>query len=161
MNPNDIIPSLLPNLEFNDLFPTYQDLVQLTERISRIDVDLNMHDLRIELEKMKRRKLRASVNNIRKEILPDNNMVAQIQYDLSTLQERVGALDMLYNNEMARISSLTHRSLSRIHHLFVTVFPYLTMPPDSHFETAQLANELLQTIQQFHTHCNTQTFTNL
>ena len=140
MNPNDIILSLTeescpllmtepPILEFNDLFPIHQDLAQLTERMSRIDVDQNTHDLRIELERMKRRKLSASVNNIRKEIFPNNNMVTQIQFGLSTLQERVGAIDILYNNEMARISSLTYRSLSRIHHLFITILPYLTMKP--------------------------------
>ena len=92
MNPNDIIPFLTEEscpllmteptiLEFNDLFPTHQDLAQLTERMSRMDVDLNTHDLRIELERMKHHKLHASVNNITKEILPNNNMVAQIQHD--------------------------------------------------------------------------------
>ena len=66
MNINGVIPSSiedscpllmaeLPLLEFSNLFPTHQDLTQLTERISIIDVDLNTHDLRIELEKMKRR----------------------------------------------------------------------------------------------------------
>ena len=143
-----------PLLEFGDLFPTYQDLTQLTERISHIYVNLNTHDLRIELERMKRRKLRTSINNIKKEIFPNSNAVAQIQYDLMNLQERVGAIEMMHNHEMARISSLTYRSLARIHHLFVTIFPHLTMPPDNHYETAQLANKL---IQQFHA----QTFTNL
>jgi len=40
-----------PLLEFGDLLPTHQDLTQLTERISHIDVNLNTHDLRIELKK--------------------------------------------------------------------------------------------------------------
>ena len=172
MNPSDLIPSLpeeacpiltteITNLEFNDLFPTYQDLSQMTDRMNCLDINMNTHRLRLELEKMKRRKLRASVNNIKHEIHPNTDEVNRIQYDLSILQERVGVLDMIFNNEMARISSLTYRSLSRIHHLIITILPYLTMPPDNHFETAQLANELLRTIQQFHAHCNIQTFTNL
>ena len=146
-----------PLLEFGDLFPTHQDLTQLTERISHIDINLNTHDLRIELERMKRRKLRTSINNIKKEILPNSNAVAQLQHDLMNLQERVGAIEMMHNHEMARISSLTYRSLARIHHLFLTILPHLIIPPDNHFETMQLANELIRTIQQLHA----QTFTNL
>ena len=172
MNPSDLISPLseetcplisneITDLEFNNLFPTYQDLNQLTDRINRLDIDMNTHNLRLELERMKRRKLRASFNNIKQEIHPHNDEINRIQYDLSTQQERVGALDMIFNSEIARLSSLTYRSLSRIHHLIITILPYLSMPPDNHFETAQLANELLRTIQQFHPHCNIQTITSL
>jgi len=53
MNPSDLIPSLfekacpiltteIPNLEFNDLFPTYQDLSQMTGRMNRLDIDMNI-----------------------------------------------------------------------------------------------------------------------
>ena len=106
---------------------------------------------------MKRRKLRTSINNIKKEILRNSNAVAQLQHDLMNLQERVGAIEMMHNHEMARISSLAYRSLARIHHLFVTILPHLIVPPDNHFETVQLANELIRTIQQLHA----QTFKNL
>ena len=172
MNPSELIPSLfeeacpildteIPNIEFNDLFPTYQDLSQMTDRMNRLDVDMNTHRVRLELEKMKRRKLRASMNNLKHEIHPNTEEVNQLRCDLSTLQERVGALDAIFNNELARISSLTYRSLLRIHHLMITNIHYLTMPPDDYFETAQLANELLRTIHQIHTHCNINIPTNL
>ena len=139
-----------PLLEYGNLFPTHQDLTQITERIGHIDISLNTQDLRIELERMKRRKLRTSINNIRKEILPHNNAVAQLQHDLMILQESMGALEMRHNHEMARISALTYRSLARAHHLFVAILPHLIMPPDNHFEAVQLANELIRTIQQLH-----------
>ena len=112
--------------------------------MNRLDIDMNTHRLRLELEKMKRRKLRASMNNIKHEIHPNTDKVNRIRHDLSTLQERVGALDTIFNNEMARISSLIYRSLWRIHHLMIKILPYLMMPPDNYFETAQLANELLR-----------------
>ena len=131
----------------------------MTDRMNRLDIDMNTHRVRLELEKTKRRKLRASMNNLKHEIHPNTEEVNRIRYDLSTLQERVGALDTIFNNELARISSLTYRSLLRIHHLMITIIPYLTMPPDNYFETAQLANKLLRTIQQIHAHCNIHTFT--
>jgi len=146
-----------PLLEFGDLFPTHQDLTQITERIGHIDISLNTQDLRIELERMKRRKLRTSINNIKREILPNNNAVAQLQNDLMIMRERMDALEIRHSHEMVRISSLTYRSLARVHHLFVTILPHLIMPPDNHFETVQLANELIRTIQQLHA----QTFINL
>ena len=43
----------IPNLEFNDLFPTYQDLSQMTDRMNRLDIDMNTHRVRFELEDRK------------------------------------------------------------------------------------------------------------
>ena len=68
MNPSNVDLSLSkepcplladpPTLESVDLFPTYQDLVTLNDQISRRNLDINTQNLRVEVEKIKRQKLR-------------------------------------------------------------------------------------------------------
>ena len=49
---------------------------------------------------------------------------------------------------MARLSTVTYRSLSRMHNIMISIFPYIVMPSNNHAELAQLAYELLRIIYQ-------------
>ena len=56
----------------------YQDLVNLNDQIYRINIDMNTQNLRVEVEKIKRQKLRISMKSLINEISPTNKLVTQV-----------------------------------------------------------------------------------
>ena len=58
----------IPNLESIDLVLTYQDIATLNDLISRINLDINTQNLRVEVEKIKRQKLRMTMRNLKNDI---------------------------------------------------------------------------------------------
>jgi len=61
---NDSLP-LFPEA----LLPSTEDIMLLSRKIDRLTIDVNTHNLRIELEKMKRCKLGSSLRQLKSEVL--------------------------------------------------------------------------------------------
>ena len=45
--------------------------------------------LRVEVERVKRQKLRATLKRVRREIIPPHHIIAQIRHDMASLQENL------------------------------------------------------------------------
>ena len=60
------IPVLNDSLIFDpmDLFPSSNDMLSLSKQVDQLNLDLNTQYFKIELEKLKRQKLRATLKHV-------------------------------------------------------------------------------------------------
>ena len=64
-------------LEPLDLFPTYQYITKLNDQISKLTIDLNTQNPRVEVEKVKRPKMHMLMRQIRNEMTHTNPIINQ------------------------------------------------------------------------------------
>jgi len=154
MNPNELVNDdfdglMNESLPFIpvDLFPSTDDMIILSNNIAQLTVDVNTQNLKIELEKLKRQKLGATIRRLKSDLLSLHQTVEQVQIDNKIIKEQLSALSNTMFSEMACMSARTHCCLSRLHQLLITVVPYITMPVETHHETSQLIYELLRAVQ--------------
>ena len=122
----------------------------MNSQLSQMNVDLNSQELCIRIKQAKRERLRVTLKSLKSEVALINKVIAQTQHDLSLLRERIEIVNNANISEMARLATVTYRSLSRMHSIIISIILYIVIHPYNHAELAQLAYELLRTIYQLH-----------
>jgi len=138
--------------EFHPIFPvpispSNDDIMNLSKRLDHLTIDINTQNLTIELEKMKRRKLRQSVRQLKSEILSLKQTTTQLRADNDLLREQVSTLSSTLFSEIACLTTRVHCCLGRIHQTLIAVVPYVNMPEGEHREVAQVLYEILRVMQ--------------
>ena len=97
---------------------------------------MNNKDLRSRLEKAKRQRLNITVRNIERELTLLTETVAQTQSNITMLKQQIKNLTRESNGDFARLTTVTYRSLSRMHKILIAIIPYIDMPPHNHEDLA-------------------------
>ena len=137
-----------PFLEPPVIAPSAIDFHELSSKMDQISVDVNTQHLRSKLEKCKRQRLSSTIRNIEREIAALSNTINQTQTNITKLNQQIESLVLMRNGDLAQLTTITYRCLSRMHNIIITILPYMIMPTRSHEDLAQLAHELLCTIYQ-------------
>ena len=161
LNYDATIPALLCEGNFIDeLIPINDpeivslrnDIAALTTRIEQLTIDNNTQSLRIEVERVKRRKLHSSFRQL-KHILPlPCSEVTSLRQDTENDRSAQHSINYQFGGEIDRLNTLSFRCFSRIHQLMNSMVPYLVMPPNEYSEMMQMLYELNGTLHQFYVH---------
>jgi len=121
--------------------------MNLSKQIDQLTVEVNTQNLTIEIERMKRRKLRRSFRLLKSEVFSLRQTTIQIQTDNNVLKEQISILSTTLFSEIACLTTRVHCCLGRIHQVLIAVVLYIGMPEREHREITQLLYELLRAIQ--------------
>ena len=92
-DPAPLFPELLPS-------PT-EDFICLSNMIDQLTIDVNAQNLKIELEVLKRNKLRRSVKQLKSEISTLKQIITQKQSKNDQLREQMATLNTTLFGELA------------------------------------------------------------
>jgi len=138
----------------NDPFPIFpeplptpiEDIVHLSQRLDQLSIETNTVNIKLELEKIKRRRLRKSLRQANDEILALKNELIRCNQDNIALNEHLASMSQTIFSEIACLTQRTHICLGRIHHMMVSVVPHIPMAETDHYDVAQQAVELLHAL---------------
>ena len=105
------------NLNLTDLFPPAEDTLSLDKHIEQLSIDLNSQYLKIEIEKLKRQKLKATIKRVQQKSAPIPQVLAQLQNDNAVMREQLSSISNFFASDTARISLITHCCFNRFHQL--------------------------------------------
>ena len=74
------------------LTPLFADLTTLSNQLEGLQLDAHTKSLRIEVKRAKRQKLGINLKRVKKEILPQRRLLAQIQQENTLFHSRLNAL---------------------------------------------------------------------
>jgi len=129
------------------LFPSVDTVNALSKRVEQLSIDVTTHELKIEIEKLKRKRLGTNLKRTRQSTMPVHNVIKQLQSDCNIMKEQLGAFQNVYASEIARLRIFSSCCLSRINQILISILPYIIMSPGEHHEVAQLVYELLRATQ--------------
>ena len=138
----------------NEPFPLFpqplplpvEDMVQLSQRLEQLSIEMNTVNIKLELETLKRQRLRKSLKQSKTEILVLNQALTQQNYKNIALREQMATLSSTVFSEIACLTQRTHICLGRIHHLLIAA-----MTEAEHNDLSQQAAELLRALQLIRT----------
>ena len=116
---------------------------------------MNTQNLKVEVEKLKRQRLRTTLKHMRREDISTQRVLGLFQNDNHIMQEQFSVVNNIHASEIARLSVITHCCLSHLHQISTSVIPYVNMPTSGYTELSQLTYELLRAIQQIKSAPNT------
>jgi len=110
------------------------DVMNLSKRIDQLTIEVNTQNLTIEIEQMKRRRLRRSFKLLKSEVLSLKQTTVQIQADNNVLKEQISTLSTTLFSEIACLITRVNCCHGRIHQVLIAVVPYIGMPEGEHRE---------------------------
>ena len=116
---------IYPQMEW---FPAPNDIITLSKQIENLSLNVNTQGLKLELEKMRRPKLGATLKRVKQDSIPLHRMVTQLQRDNGILRKQFSASDNIHYSETARLRVFTYCCLSRLHQILVTLIPQVRYP---------------------------------
>ena len=123
------------------------DIMNLSKLLDYLTIDLNTQNLTIEIERMKRRRLRRSFRQLKSEVLSLRHTTIQLQVNNDTLREQISTLSTILFSEIACLTTRVHCCLGLINQVLIVVVPYIGMPEGEHRKIAQILYELLRAVQ--------------
>ena len=148
---DEFLANPMPIMEPLFLPETQMSVNELSSKIEQLTLDSSTQALRIKIERAKRQKLKMSIRALKQQLsLPCPN-IATTRQEIENMQLNQSIVTDHLDREIAGINALAFRGYSRMHHLFATILPHISMPPDDHYEIMQLLQELSRNLQQFHT----------
>ena len=119
---------------------------------------MNTQNLKLEIESLKRRKLNQAIKQLKRESFSSRQLIVQIKDNNNIMKEQIATLSNALYNEIARLTMFTHCCLGRLHHIFISVAPYIRMHAENYHEVAQLLTELLRAIQLLKTNSSYESY---
>jgi len=104
-----------------DLFPTYHDIRKTSDLMDKLTIDLNTQHFWVEIERVKRQKMRLLMRHLRNKMAPADRIVDQLRQEVALLTQKMGSLTEAYNGEIARLSTVTYRCFSILHQILITI----------------------------------------
>jgi len=156
-----LLPDLVPEEPIYDeifkiddlLMPVpHPDIAELNRKIDLLTVEINTQGLRLEVEKVKRQRLQATVRQMKRDLsLPCPN-IAMLKNEIAQLHDYQNSVNYQLDGDNAKTNTLSFRSLSRICQILLALIPSNTMPSQINPEIEILLQELDTTIRQFGVH---------
>ena len=143
---NDFVSLFTEPLSFST-----EDLIQLIQLLEKLTVEVNTQNIRIELEALKRQRLRRLFKQVKAKVFTLNQTIAQQQTENAMLREQLATLNTTIISELACLTQRTHCCLGRIHHLLIVAIPRISMTKAEHNDLSQQASELLHALQLIRT----------
>jgi len=140
---NDFVSLFTEPLSFST-----EDLIQLIQLLEKLTVEVNTQNIRIELEALKRQRLRRLFKQVKAKVFTLNQTIAQQQTENAMLREQLATLNTTIFSELACLTQHTHCCLWRIHHLLIATIPRTEA---EHNDLSQQASELLRALQLIRT----------
>ena len=81
-----LLPSI-SHFDTTDFFPYVTEINALTKKVEQLNIDVNTQRLRVELEKLKRKRLGTTLKRMRQETTPVHRSVMQLQRDYNIIVE--------------------------------------------------------------------------
>ena len=122
-----------------------EDLIQLSQRLKQLTIDVNTQNIKVELETLKRQRLRLSIRQIKAEVSILNETIIQQQTENTMLREQLATLNTTIFSELACLTQRIHCCLWHIHHLLIAAIPRINMT-EEHHDLSQQAYELLRAL---------------
>ena len=97
------------------LFASSNDIGPLTSQVEQLSLDLHTEALLVEVERMKRWKLKASVKELKQNRINPNPVLSQVLLENNMMRERMVIIERDFNHEIARLISLTYQGFLRLH----------------------------------------------
>jgi len=153
-----LLPELIPEepvfenlFQLDDLMMTtpYPEISDLNRKFESLTIDANTHGLRIEVERAKRQRLQTTVKQMRQDLSLANADIVMLKTEIAHLRDHQNSINFQLDNDNARTSTLSFRSLSRISQILLILASKGTPIPEASSETEILLQELNQTIRQF------------
>ena len=155
------LPDLLPEepiyselFQIDDLLMPvpHPDIVELNRKLDLLTIETNTQGLHIEVEKAKRRRLQATVRQLRQDLSLPCPDIPMLKNEIVQLRDYQNAINYQLDSENARSNTLSFRSLSRICQILIALVPSSTLPSEISPEVEILLQELNNTIRQFGVH---------
>ena len=134
-----------------ELVALRQEMSNLNAKMERLILDSNTQALRVEIERVKRRKLQSSLKQIRGQLTPCPE-IETLKQEISERHWYQEAIHYHFDGELTRLRTIMFRSLARMHETLVYLLPHIMLPPDSGYELNVMLDEVSRTIRQFHTY---------
>jgi len=128
---------------------THSDITALNQRLDHLSLETNTQALRIAVERAKRQKLRATIRQVKQDMLLPCPDIASLRYDIETMRGSQNIINYQLEGEITSLNTMTFRCLSRMHQIIALLLPHVIMPSDNNCELNQLLQELARTLQQF------------
>jgi len=142
----------IPYIKDPEIASLQQEIANINARLERITLDSNTQSLRVEVERVKRRRLQTSLKQVRNQLLHPCPEVATMKQEMSEWQQCQDAVNYQFDGELTRLSALMFRSLARMHEIIAYLLPHVMMPPANGHEINQMLDQITRTIRQFHTY---------
>ena len=161
LNEDPTLPDLIPeDLLFDDLLRVnesmmplvHPDVVELGRKLDSLTIEVNTQGLRLEIEKVKRQRLQASIRQVKRELVTMSAEINEIRNELKHFKDSQNAINYQLDGENARTNTLAFRSLARICEILTSLMPSISLSPGTGPEVKILLQELATTIQHFSIH---------
>ena len=124
--------------------------LSLNSRLEHLSLEINTQSLRIEVERAKRQKMRASLKQLKQEISTPCPDIAPLRQEISVIHENHNATSYHLEGEITRLSTMSFRCFSKMHQILVLLLPHISIPSNECTDVVQLLNEFTRTLHQFH-----------
>ena len=84
------------------------DLIFINQRLEQLSIEINTQNIRLELESLKRQRLRRSLKQAKAEITTLNQMLTQMNHEHVTLKDQFATLSNTLFSELACLTQRTH-----------------------------------------------------
>lgn len=161
VNPADLF---VPEIHIPMITPAEEELIKIlpselkaiNARIEHLERALSIQTLKLDVERVKRQKLRlimkphqCETSTLRPEVL---------QQSLETNLLYQNSINYQLGNDVDRLSTLVFRCLSRMQQLMAFVLPNITITSNDHPNVTCLVEEIGRTLQQLCAHPQTTTY---
>ena len=119
----------------------------ISQRLEQLTIDVNTQNIKLEVETLKRRRLRRSLNQVKNDITSLSQLLAYQTQEQAVLRNEIEILSASINSELACLTQRTHCCMGRIHHLLIATVPRIFMTEAEHNDIAQQVAELLRALQ--------------
>ena len=121
-NVNDVLnyPEECPFLpeislfDTTDLFLSVDTVNALSKKVEQLSLDVTTHELKIDIEKLKRKRLGTNLKRTHQSTMPVYDVIKQLQNDCNVMKEQLGAFQNVYTSEIAHLRIFSSCCLSRI-----------------------------------------------
>ena len=147
--PEDPMINNLISMETPQLLPSSHDIKTISDRLENLEIVTNTHSLRIEVERVKRQKLRSSLKQFKHDAFTPSADMASLRQTVTFNYDQQTTTNYQLGGKLDKLSTLTFRCLSRMQQLLTTVIPRIASSPDDYNSIMQQLDEIGRTIQQF------------
>ena len=74
---------LFDGFDISPMFPENPDISLFNNQLERLNIDVNTQSFQITVERIKRQKLHAKFKRVKRELIPKNKIIGNLQYTVT------------------------------------------------------------------------------
>ena len=134
----------------NLIMPSSQpDIVGIERKLDNMTIDTNTQGLRIEIERVKRQRLQASLRQVKRDLTLMNSEINGLKSELRNFHEIQDSINYQLDGEDTRTNTLAFRCMTRMNEVLSALVSCVILSPETRSEVKTLIQELTTTIQHF------------